>query len=33
MKYSDEKTEVQKATDDLAFLDGEFVENEPHDFI
>lgn len=33
MEYSDEETEVQEATDDLAFLDGEFVENETHDFI
>ena len=33
IEYSDEETEVQEATDDLAFLDGEFVENETHDFI
>ena len=33
MEYSDEETEVQEATDDLAFLDGEFVENKTHDFI
>ena len=31
--YSDEEAEVQEAGDDLAFLDGEFVENETHDFI
>ena len=24
---------AQEAGDDLAFLDGEFVENETHDFI
>ena len=33
IEYSDEETEVQKATDDLAFLEGKFVENETHDFI
>ena len=33
IEYSDEEAEVQEATDDLAFLDGEFVENETHDFI
>ena len=33
IEYSDEEAEVQGATDDLAFLDGEFVENETHDFI
>ena len=33
IEYSDEETEVQEAGDDLAFLDGEFVENETHDFI
>ena len=31
--YSDEEAEVQEAGDDLAFLDGEFVENETQDFI
>lgn len=33
IEYSDKETEVQKATDDLAFLEGKFVENETHDFI
>ena len=33
IEYSDEEAEVQEAGDDLAFLDGEFVENETHDFI
>lgn len=33
IEYSDEEVEVQEAGDDLAFLDGEFVENETHDFI
>ena len=33
IEYSDEEAEVQEATDDLAFLDGKFVENETHDFI
>ena len=27
------KQAAQEAGDDLAFLDGEFVENETHDFI
>lgn len=33
IEYSDEETEVQEATDALAFFDGEFVENKTHDFI
>lgn len=33
IEYSDEEAEVQEAGDDLAFLDGEFVENETQDFI
>ena len=33
IEYSDEEAEVEEAGDNLAFLGGEFVENETHDFI